>query len=373
MFKTRWPPKRRNSASGNANTQSIQSPLTRAEGHIGNRRQDCWWEPIYGPDLVLDPSPYDWDIARDSGPSRRFICSDGLNRRTSPGVTFKLKSVTFRDCDFQGEFSVNPLIMFDGCHFINCDFAYSNWRNAHFRACKFEDCSIALSTFSRCEFRECNWTRLGLSSRTELHHSFISNPDVMVSSSVSHCNPSDKSWNHRAYQWQRLQGTRAHFLRAVMISHQTVGDEHTYYSTVKAHELQSSIARMARQVYGIVFERWSTKFQMLFGLLLEALNYIILSLFGWLNKWGQSVSQPCIALLACYLIFGLIYQRAQFSKTIETPFQKSFDITIIAGYGSQIESSDPLIATLQDVHVVIAIAIYSVFFATLVSKLSRAR
>jgi hypothetical protein len=106
---------------------------------------------------------------------------------------------------------------------------------------------------------------------------------------------------------------------------------------------------------------------------LHSFNYLILRALGWLNGWGESAGRPFVALLACWTLFGLAYARLPFTKSIGAPLQKSFDITFLVGYGEQTAPNDAVLTFVQDIHALIAIVIYSVFFATVISKLSRAR
>jgi hypothetical protein len=333
----------------------------------------CWWEPIYDPELHVESVPYDWDMDRDSGPSRRFISGSSLKETVVPGDTFKIVDVTFKECDFQGRFRPETLIMFDRCRFVGCDFAYSTWKDAHFRSCTFTDSSISLAAFQRCEFRDCEWERIGFGSKTELVSTFINNPEKMIGASVSNTDPNDRSWKHRLYQWYRLRGTRAHLLRTMMISHQITGDEHTYYETVRLHELQRSTARICHDCFNVLFSKPIDRALAISRLVFHAIDYIILRSFGWLNKWGSSASRPCLALATSFLAFGLIYQKTSFDQPIVRPFQKSFDITMLVGYGNQVGYGDHTLTIVQDVQVAISIVIYSVFFATVISKLARAR
>lgn len=347
-----------------------RSPVTR---HVGNRRRDCWWEPIFDPDFVLDSEPYDWDLDRDAGPYRRFVPASGLVARVTPGDTFEIRDTVFRECDFQGVFEGNPIIMFERCRFVGCDLAYSTWRRCHFKNCVFEGCSISLATFEGCELRGCSWSNIGLSSRTELIRTFLSNPGHLIAASVSGRDPRKPTLEHRLHQWFRLRGTRAHFLRTVMLSHATTGNEHTYYETVRLHELQRSSARVAQDAYEIVFGSGRTRAMAPAAMLLHAFNHGIMRFLGALNGWGESAGRPFMALLACWGAFGLAYSRPWFAKPIVAPFQKSFDITFLVGYGNQVVAQDTKLTFVQDVHAIMAIVIYSVFFATVISKLSRAR
>ncbi len=344
-----------------------------AERHIGNRRRDCWWEPIFDPEFILDRDPYDWDLQRDAGPYRRFVPASTLTARIMPGETLEIRGILFRECDFQGSFEGDPIIMFEQCRFIGCDLAYSTWRRCHFKDCTFEGCSISLATFEACELRGCSWTNIGLSSRTELSRTFLSNPGEIIKASVSGMDPRSKTWEHRMHQWFRLRGTRAHFLRTVMLSHATTGDEHTYYETVKLHELQRSSARVAQDTYEAIFGSGSRRFLAIPAMLLHSFNYIIMRALGALNGWGESAGRPFMALLTCWALFALIYSKVPFARPITAPLQKSFDLTLLVGYGNQVPVADRTLTIVQDLHVLAAIVIYSVFFATVISKLSRAR
>lgn len=175
------------------------------------------------------------------------------------------------------------------------------------------------------------------------------------------------------HQWFRLRGTRAHFLRTVMLSHATTGDEHTYYETVKLHELQRSSARVAQDTYEAIFGSGSRRFLAIPAMLLHSFNYIIMRALGALNGWGESAGRPFMALLTCWALFALIYSKVPFARPITAPLQKSFDLTLLVGYGNQVPVADRTLTIVQDLHVLAAIVIYSVFFATVISKLSRAR
>lgn len=341
--------------------------------HIGNRRKTSWWEPIFGPDIVMSPEPYDWDLERDAGPHRRLVAGVALTRQINAGEIFFVRRVTFRECDFQGAFRGDPILMFEDCQFINCDFAYSSWIGAHFKQCKFSDSSLSLASFQRCEFRDCEWERLGVASRTEFVATFVSHPGSFIRATVSRTNPTDNSEKHRAHQAYRLSGTRAHVLRSLMLSHAAVGDEHIYYRTVRLHELQRCIARIAQDIYELVHGKTSRKIWYILRLPFNTLDYLLMRLLGLTNAWGASVSRPCALLVGVFMAFGLIYSLAPFETGIDHAFQKSFDITLLVGYGNQVAASDARLSLVQDIHAGIAIILYTMFLSTMISKLSRAR
>lgn len=343
-------------------------------GHIGNRRSTNWWEPIYGPEVKMVGEPYDWDLDRDSCPHRRFIPGEKLTEKAKAGETLTVKNITFSQCDFQGRFQANPIVMFDGCRFIDCDFAYSSWSGAHFKECSFIDSSLALAGFEKCEFRDCTWERIGVSgNKTDLVRTFIENPNALIAAMVSHRNPADPSTKHACNQWYRLASTKAHVLRAIMLSHATVGDEHVYYRTVELHELQRNRARVQEDWFRIRFAPWHQKLWSILQAPFHALNLILMWAFGLTNGWGESVSQPSLLFGAIYVVFGLVYSAAPFSTLIDHPWQRSFDITLLIGFTNHNCPGDWPLTLVQDLHAALSIILYTVFFSTLISKLSRTR
>jgi hypothetical protein len=345
----------------------------RPTGHIGNRRHTCFWEPIYNPGFELDPSAWDWDLERDSGPSSRFIYGPALQGCVVAGDALTIKNVTFKICDFQGHFRHEAILIFENCTFIRCDFAYSKWQYAHFKKCTFLECSLSLSSFSSCEFGGCTWSEIGMASKTELERTVISNPRSLIQNMVSRSNPNTPSPKHALNQWYRLQGTRAHVLRNIMISHQSAGDEHNFYETVKLHELQRATARIAKDIFDIIFEKTKLKIIAAFKIFLHLIDYLVLRAFGLINNWGESVSRPLICLALCFFSFSFIYKYMDLGSVVNQPFQKSFDITFLVGYTDQTNSISDKLRLVQDFHTACSIAIYSIFFATIVSKLSRSR
>lgn len=353
----------------------VAEDIPKIAEHIGNRRATNFWEPIYGPEIKLVGEPYDWDLERDSGPTRRFIPGETLTRKLLAGETLTIRNITFRECDFQGRFEATSIVMFDGCHFIGCDFAYSTWMNAHFKNCAFAHSSLAMATFERCEFRGCTWERMGVSgNKTDLVRTFIDNPKALVAAMFSGLDPKRvSSKEHACYQWYRLSGTRAHVLRAIMLSHATVGDEHVYYRTVELHELQRNRARLHEDWYHLRFSPGRPRRRAIWHAPLQALNLALMWFFGLTNGWGESVSQPSMLFGAVYAVFGTIYAVAPFSPSVAHPWQKSFDITLLIGFTNHNHVDQWALTLVQDVHAIFAVILYTIFFSTLISKLSRTR
>jgi len=352
---------------------NVERTHTRIPRHIGQRRKAAWWEPIFNPDIEVSKGPYDWNLSRDSGPSQRYIAGSTLDAHVQPGITFSVINKTFRDCDFQGPFHVNPILKFDHCKFEGCDFAHSSWIGAHFNNCKFVKSSLSYATFENCEFRDCDWECVGVTSRTKFNRTFLSNPKIFVNAMFSGNNPDQKNIKHMAYQWYRLSGTKAHVLRSLMISHSSVGDEEMFYKIVKAHEIQRISAQIAQSMYEIAFLSLWMKIRGLFKLFIQFFDYILIQIFGNVNKWGDSVGLPFILYVCLYFICGFIYKFYDFKTPIAHPFQKSFDLSLIVGYGNQISNIDSSLNVFQNIHVMASVILYTIFLSTVTSKLSKAR
>jgi uncharacterized protein YjbI with pentapeptide repeats len=349
------------------------SAVEGADGHIGHRRRTGWWEPTYAPALDGSLTTWDWDFSDNTGPSRRFVNGATLSAKVEKGDTYKLPGLTFRECDLQGDFKPGSIVLFDECKFIKCDFAFSSWKDTNFRKCTFEDCSFSLATFERCEFRDSTWIRIGLQgSKTEFIRCFVTNAADLVRAGFSGRRANDATLHHRLYQWHRLQGTKAHVARTLLLGHQQVGDDHTFYRTARLHDLQGSYAKIAQNIFSICYG--PRRLRSFIVLLVNFLENVILRAFGLLNGWGSSSIRPLLVMLIFFLLFGILYSYLPFGVTIDRPFQKSFDLTTLIGYGNQTAPAEAVtLAVFQDLHALLSMVLYTVFFATIVSKLSRAR
>nr|WP_246331714.1 pentapeptide repeat-containing protein [Brevundimonas mediterranea] len=346
-----------------------------ADHHIGDRRETNYWEPIYGPEVTVSSEPHNWDFDSDPSPTRQFMAGEKLVKKIQAGQTHKIKDVTFTECDFQGRFHVTSIVIFDNCKFIGCDFAYSSWNSAHFKNCSFIASSLALTSFEKCEFRGCKWDRVGVSgNKTDLTRTFIENPGQLTAAMFSGLDPAKAAEKeHACHQWYRLAGTRAHVLRSIMLSHAMVGDEHVYFRTVELHELQRNRARLYEDWYHLRFSQKARKLKAISQLPLHGLNLALIWLLGWTNNWGESVSRPSLLFGAIFAIFGAIYALVPFTPEIDHPWQKSFDITLLIGFTNHNSVGQWPLTLLQDIHAILAVTLYTVFFATLISKLSRTR
>lgn len=342
--------------------------------HHGNRRLECWWEPIYNPDLQGKLERSEWCFDGTAGPSKRFFLGSDLVRATSKGILHEITSVTFVDCDFQGSFDPETIVMFDKCRFVRCDFAYSYWRDTHFRDCHFEGSSFSLASFSRCQFRDNTWEMMGFSgSKTDFDHCHITNPAELIASGHSGTRPGNKTSEHRLYQWYRLQGTKAHLARTLLGSHEFTGDDGTFYETAKVHDLCQSWSFIAKSAYNLAFPKQLGRLRALFCLLFGLAENGLLRFFGIINGWGASILKPLVSLSSLYFAFSLYYYYKIGGSWFQAA-QKSFNITTLVGYSNEYNSdlgSELIIS--QNIHVVVSIIMYSVFFGTVISKLSRVR
>lgn len=342
--------------------------------HHGSRRLDCWWEPIYNPSLQGKLERGDWQFEDSAGPSKRYFTGPSLVAATSKGVLYNVKLVHFVSCDFQGSFNPETIVMFDGCRFMNCDFAYSYWRDTHFRNCHFEGCSFSLASFSRCQFRGNTWVQLGFSgSKTDLEKCHVTNPEEFIGAGFSGTLPGDNSFKQRIYQWYRLQGTKAHLARTLLASHEATGDDASFYETAKVHDLQQSFGRIAKHLNNLLYASEYGRIRAFFGVLFGISENLLLRFFGLINGWGASILKPLVSLITLFVLFSVFYKYGSEMAWLPA-LQKSFNITILVGYGNEYqETLSRNLKILQNVHAIISIIIYSVFFGTIISKLSRVR
>ncbi|AKH41191.1 hypothetical protein FHS61_001717 [Altererythrobacter atlanticus] len=352
--------------------EKVEPKRQHLTGHMGHRRRDCWWDPIYSPDLDGELTEGDWNFNQTAGPCQKFFIGKQLDGVVSRGDTFKVIGITFKDCDFQGLFDSDTLFMFDRCIFVRCDFAYSKWIDAHFRNCIFENCSFSLSHFNRCEFRSNKFKKIGISgSKTVFDRTFVTNPNELIEAGCSGVHPDEGKWKNSLYQWFRLQGTRAHLARTLLSSHDSVGDDYTFYKTAKLHDLQQSKAKIASNIFNILFPEDRSRLSSFFGLIFNLFENLLLRLIGLLNGWGASALRPLIGIAGLWLVSGWGYLHL---FGVGQPWQKSFNITILAGYSNEyVIGMHNNLAIFQSIHAVLAVIFYTIFFGTIIARLSRVR
>lgn len=343
---------------------------------IGNRRVDAWWEPTHNPALANPLPESDWTFVNSTGVQGLFLPADVLCASGAAGVVIKLSDLTFTQCNLQGEFNHRPSMLFDRCRFHNCDFAFSNWKYVTFRECEFVNCSLSLSSFNDCEFRDCKWQHIGYTgSKTNIDTTFITNPKELIQAGYSGSDPAKAdNKKHISYQRYRLEGTKSHIARTLLYSHQRVGDDATFYQTAKYHDIQQNRAKLFRVLYNARFGKSLTSFVQWSLLPAVLVERVLLQGMGMLNGWGANLLRPLLGLILSGVIFGLIYKYIPLGEEVRAPWQRAFDISNIAGYGSQVKNEQPvLLRRVEGLQLIIAILFYTVFFSTAVARNSRAR
>lgn len=349
--------------------------MTGGAKHIGDRRLSAWWEPTFAPALHDKLSTHNWDFSNSVGCKGAFLSAAALKLVSKVGEVQIFENLTFEDCDIQGVFEHKPAISFRNCRFHGCDFSFSEWVRTSFRDCEFRECSFALTTFDECEFRECEWEKIGMQgSKTDFIRTFITNPRKFMRAGFSGTREDLKhDKKHVAYQAYRLEQTKAHVSRNILFSHRDVSDNATYYESARAHDFQQVREKIWRDFYSGRFGKGWEKSRIAMNAA-HILELIILWVMGVSNKWGESIVRPIICLLISFLIFSMAYKYLDFLCVSSGFLQKSFDISIIAGYGNQYQDGQNVyLRVAQGIQLTISILFYSVFFSTIVSRNSRSR
>lgn len=101
---------------------------------------------------------------------------------------------------------------------------------------------------------------------------------------------------------------------------------------------------------------------------------MFLYLVGVINWWGARLFQPLLILISISIVFSMFYEHVDWSYEIKQPWQKSFDIATLAGYSNQVVSAQPAALRLvEGIQLLASIFLYTVFFSTIVSRISRSR
>ncbi|HYI64931.1 MAG TPA: pentapeptide repeat-containing protein [Allosphingosinicella sp.] len=281
---------------------------------------------------------------------------------------------TFVDCDFQGFFVFKTQMVIKGCSFEGCDLALTTWENVKFSSCTFRRSSIGQTTFRRCEFRQCHWEDIGFSSNeTSFEHVLVTNPENLVASAYTNLDPQILSTKGITPQYQlyKLEGTRSTIARLLLRNLQDVGDEQTYYQAVKVFELHQAKARWSQAWYEFKFDKQKSRLRSAISAGLWFADQTILRLFGALNGWGASVARPLSILVGTIFVFAMIYALLDRPED-DNPLLRSFDIAVLAGY-TNYGSASGFILFLQAFQLSLSVILYTVGFATIVSRFSRVR
>jgi hypothetical protein len=155
-------------------------------------------------------------------------------------------------------------------------------------------------------------------------------------------------------------------------NHRVVGDDITFYESVRVFETQQAYSKACRAIFNVT-TRW---FHFALYVPLAAFWVFELGLlwvFGLLNAWGASAFRPLLALCALWAI-GAGYYHFIWPNDVSQPIQASFDVTSVAAYTKAASPALPeRLQSEMSVHLAAALVLYSVFFATIVARLSRVR
>jgi hypothetical protein len=244
---------------------------------------------------------------------------------------------------------------------------------------------LALSSFTECEFRDCQWEWIGFTGhKTGIAKTFITNPAKLVNAGFSAPNPTRKHEpRHVRYQRYRLEGTKAHLARTLLQSHESVGDDKTYYESARLHDLQQTKARIWESLYRLRYgsdrdssDHGSAKLGHRVQGLAVAFWFaelILLRTIGFINAWGSSLLRPLFGLLLSFCAFGILYHLTP-SPPPSSPWQMAFNIGSLAGYGNAMSPTQTVhLRLLECSQLVVSIFFYTIFFSTAVARFSRTR
>lgn len=343
------------------------------------RRETCWWEPTYDPSLVGAMETGDW--AFSTGSDQRKSHFSGKDLVTLIEVTRNrvFRHRRFFDCDFQDNFKYSAQIVFDNCEFHNCDLSLTTWIDVKFSNCIFNRVSFGQSTFIDCEFRSCEWHNMGLSPNgTKLESTYISNSESFINSAATNLDPSvlEKNGTDASEQLSKLESTKATLARRILKMLQNEGDEIAFYEAVKTFQIQHAKFRVSD------FQHKSKKngigkcekAKLKFWAMTWSIEKNILKAFGYMNDWGASVVKPIYLSIANMMVFFGIYCIIPSSlENSESPLQRSFDISILAGYTNYGSEKFSIALLAQNIQILLSIILYSITFATVLNRLSRVR
>lgn len=337
-------------------------------------RRKVPYEPTYIEGDAWPVTPCSWDVANNTGPSKLSFDWAEDHKKT------KFKEFTFSECDFKGvRQSSKSAMVFNDCAFTSCDFSLSTLKNCKFTNCRFTKCSFAMCTLDDVSFRECEWKETFFSgSETNFIGTYVSNPVEFVRSHfVSKIGidfgPKDKASLHESrVKSKRTQATTA---RNILNSHSKTGEDDGFYEAVKAHLYFDAEARLWEHTLP---QHEASQFQRLlrcFKLPLLVLDVLLVLFFGFLNKWGASISKPIVILTLVTIGFGVVYYAAGVpSVNFWQSLGRSAEIASLAGYTRYNPGSVPLLTRmLEFCQLLVSLSVHSVLFATIVSRISRVR
>jgi hypothetical protein len=341
-----------------------------------SRRRNSYWEPIFDESIREPFKEGLWDFSNQRGPKRLVFRPDESQEKT-----LVVKSVTFDEVDFEGEF--NYRIIFVNCKFKKCDFGSSTFERAKFTGCTFIQSTFSLCYMNDCELRECTFDRIGFSgNETILDKTLITNPSSFISGgkpNLDHLPNGKTAFEQR----MRFEVTRSTLARSLMFTLANEGSEANYYDGVKTSTLQDCRAKSATNLLGFreawVKPRISVQLRLwksltstlgLFGALLD---FAVLMVFGLINSWGSSVARPVFIGLCLILAFACYYSYAE-DMSMKQGSEKAAEILLLFGYTKHsildVSNNNQLV---QFSNALVGVLWYVVTIPTIVNKLTRVR
>lgn len=346
---------------------------------LRTRRTKAWWEPTYAPDKANEFTAGDWTLPDLAAYIKLFRGEDLTRRVEAREVTPIFKGVRFTSCDFTGAFQIGlRTIVFEKCDFKACDFGTSTWTRAKFTGCTFDECSLSQSNWIKSEFRRCEWSRIGMSgNETDFDQVFIENPRSFLASAYTRLDPDllREKGKSRRFQTTRLEETKATVARNIYNNHKVVGDENTFYESCRGYIMQSCRANIHDKIYRVLLKGSSFRKRSISAM--EAMGALgelsILWLFGTCNAWGRSVTRPLGGLLVTFGGFAVAYAWFLGLDWVHS-WERALDVTTIAGFTRSVIKADTgALLWVSWANLITAIMFYTVFFATVVAKISRNR
>lgn len=346
---------------------------------VRTRRITAWWEPTFSPDKACDFTAGDWSLPELAANIKLFRGEDLAHRISANEIKPKFKGIRFSNCDFTGAFQIGyRTIVFDKCEFIACDFGTSTWTRAKFTGCNFDQCSLSQSSWIKSEFRRCRWSNIGMSGNaTDFDQVFIENPRSFLAAAYTRLDPKilREKGKSPSFQAARLEETKATVARNIYNNHKGVGDENTFYDACRGYIIQSCRANIYDKLYTVCNRKSSATTRLIsaFGALGAIAELSILWIFGTCNAWGRSVSRPLGGLLVTFGGFAIGYGWIT-GLGLAASLGRAIDVTTIAGFTRSVTPADSgALLWASWVNLIIAIMFYTVFFATVVAKISRNR
>ena len=112
---------------------------------------------------------------------------------------------------------------------------------------------------------------------------------------------------------------------------------------------------------------------LLLRILMLYLEIFLISYFGWINKWGASVSKPIVVLCCISLLAACVYSTDPCVSWIKA-LGRSAEVASLAGYTRyNLDGLSPLIRFVEYIQLLVCLSVHSVLFATIVARISRVR